>query len=51
MSAPCAVEGSIDNNPLHSELLEIVRIARHDFLIDVSLARGMGERPIGAVFA
>jgi len=45
------VEGSIDENPLHRELLEIARMARHDFLVDVSLARGTWQRPIAAVFA
>jgi len=43
-----AVEGSIDDNPLHRELLEIARMARHDFLLDVALAR---DRSIAAVFA
>jgi nickel-dependent lactate racemase len=43
-----AREGSIDDNPLHAELLEIARMARHDFLIDVSLAQ---DRRIAAVFA
>jgi len=36
---------------LHRELLEIARLARHDFLVDVALARGNGQRPIAAVFA
>ena len=44
-------EGSIDQNPLHHELLEIAGMARHDFLVDVALARGMGQRPIAGVFA
>lgn len=43
-----AVEGSIDDNPLHRELLEIARMARHDFLLDVALGR---DRSIAAVFA
>jgi nickel-dependent lactate racemase len=43
-----AVEGSIDANPLHRELLEIARMARHDFLLDVALAR---DRSIAGVFA
>jgi len=43
-----ATEGSIDDNPLHAELLEIAGMARHDFLIDVSLAQ---DRRIAAVFA
>jgi nickel-dependent lactate racemase len=46
-----AVEGSIEENPLHLELLEIARMARHDFLVDVALAQGTGQRPIAAVFA
>ncbi len=41
-------EGSIDGNPLHRELIEIARMARHDFLLDVSLAL---DRRIAAVFA
>jgi nickel-dependent lactate racemase len=51
MRDPRAVEGSIEENPLHRELLEIARMARHDFLVDAALARGMGQRPIAAVFA
>ena len=43
-----AVEGSIDDNPLHRELLEIARLARHDFLVDVALAR---DRSIAGIFA
>jgi len=43
-----SVEGSIDDNPLHRELLEIARIARHDFLLDVALTR---DRAIAGVFA
>lgn len=43
-----AVEGSVADNPLHRELLEIARIARHDFLVDVSLTR---DRKIARVFA
>ena len=43
-----AVEGSIDDNPLHRELLEIARMARHDFIVDVALAR---DRSIAGVFA
>jgi len=48
MRDPRAREGSIDDNPLHAELLEIARMARHDFIVDVSLTR---ERKIAAVFA
>ncbi len=43
-----AVEGSIEDNPLHRELLEIARMARHDFILDVALAR---DRSIVGVFA
>ncbi len=43
-----ASEGSIDDNPLHRELLEISRLARHDLLLDVSLTR---DRRIAGVFA
>lgn len=35
-------EGSIDDNPLHDELLEIARMARHDFIVDVALTRTRG---------
>ena len=51
MRDPRAVEGSIEDNPLHRELLEISRLARHDFLVDVALARGAPRRPIAQVFA
>jgi nickel-dependent lactate racemase len=45
-------EGSIDDNPLHHELLEIAALARHDFLLDVTLGAGKpGSRPITGVFA
>ncbi|MCP5117407.1 MAG: nickel-dependent lactate racemase, partial [bacterium] len=43
-----AVEGSIDDNPLHRELLEIAGVARHDFMVDVALSR---SRKIAGVFA
>jgi nickel-dependent lactate racemase len=43
-----ACEGSIDDNPLHRELLEIAGMARHDFILDVALAR---TREIAGVFA
>jgi nickel-dependent lactate racemase len=43
-----AVEGSIEDNPLHRELLEIARMARHEFILDVALAR---DRSIAGVFA
>ncbi|HLK70066.1 MAG TPA: nickel-dependent lactate racemase [Bryobacteraceae bacterium] len=48
MRDPRAVEGSIEDNPLHRELLEIARMARHDFILDVALAR---DRSIAGVFA
>ncbi|HZY72824.1 MAG TPA: nickel-dependent lactate racemase [Edaphobacter sp.] len=43
-----ATEGSIDRNPLHAELLEMARLARHDFMLDVTLTR---TRRISGVFA
>jgi len=43
-----AVEGSVEDNPLHAELLEIAGLARHDFALDVALAPG---RRICGVFA
>src|ERR1700730_1677090 len=47
-----AVEGSIDQNPLHRALLEVASMARHDFVVDVALGRGApGARPICSVFA
>ncbi len=48
MRDPRACEGSIEGNKLHQELLEIARMARHDFMIDVSITR---ERHISGVFA
>ncbi len=51
MRDPRAAEGSIEENPLHQELLEISRLARHDFLVDVALGRGTPRRPIAGVFA
>src|SRR3954471_14493859 len=45
-------EGSIDDNPLHDELLEISRMAGHSFILDVALARGEGgQRLIAGAFA
>jgi nickel-dependent lactate racemase len=47
-------EGSIADNPLHAELLEIARMAGHHFLVDAALSRGTadyGRRPVSAVFA
>jgi nickel-dependent lactate racemase len=48
MREPMATEGSIDENPLHAELLEMAAMARHDFMLDVTLTR---EREISGVFA
>jgi nickel-dependent lactate racemase len=48
MREPLATEGSIANNPLHAELLEIARMARHDFMLDVTLTQ---DRRISGVFA
>lgn len=48
MRDPRAVEGSIEDNPLHAELLEIARMTRHDFIVDVALTR---DRKIAGVFA
>ncbi len=53
MRNPKATEGSIEGNPLHQELLEIARMAGHDFMVDVSLTRTQheGRRSIAGVFA
>lgn len=48
MREPAATEGSIDGNPLHAELLEIAGMARHDFILDVTMTR---LRDISGVFA
>lgn len=48
MRDPKAVEGSFPDNPLHRELLEIARLAGHDFMVDVALT---DSREIAAVFA
>ncbi len=48
MRDPRAVEGSIEGNSVHAELLEIARMARHDFMLDVAIAR---DRSISGVFA
>jgi nickel-dependent lactate racemase len=45
---PLATEGSIAGNPLHAELIEIAAIARHDFILDVTLTQ---SRKITGVFA
>ncbi len=43
-----ATEGSIRDNPLHAELLEVARMAGHDFMLDVTLTK---TREISGVFA
>ena len=48
MREPLATEGSIQGNPLHAELLEIAAMARHDFMLDVTLTQ---DRQISGVFA
>ncbi|HSB13036.1 MAG TPA: nickel-dependent lactate racemase [Bryobacteraceae bacterium] len=48
MRDPRSAEGSIDDNPLHRELLEIARMAGHTFIADTALTR---DRRIAGVFA
>jgi lactate racemase len=48
MREPLATEGSVADNPLHHELLEIAAMARHDFILDVTLTK---DRRISGVFA
>ena len=48
MREPLATEGSIVDNPLHDELLEIAAMARHDFILDVTLTQ---DRKISGIFA
>jgi nickel-dependent lactate racemase len=48
MREPAAIEGSIDANPLHAELLEIAAMVRHDFVLDVALTK---TREVAGVFA
>lgn len=48
MREALATEGSIEENPLHAELLEIARMVRHDFMLDVTLTH---EREISGIFA
>jgi nickel-dependent lactate racemase len=48
MRQSSASEGSIDGNPLHSELVAIAAMARHDFMLDVALTR---KREIAGIFA
>lgn len=49
MREPLATEGSIEGNPLQEELLEITAMARHDFMLDVTLTPQ--ERAVSGVFA
>ncbi len=48
MREPLSTEGSIEGNPLHAELLEAAALARHDFILDVTMTP---ERKISGVFA
>ena len=48
MREEMATEGSVHSNPLHHELLEIALMARHDFMLDVTLTR---SREISGIFA
>jgi lactate racemase len=48
MREPMATEGSITENPLHAELLEIARMAGHDFILDVTLTQ---SREVSGIFA
>lgn len=48
MREALATEGSIAHNPLHAELLEIASMARHDFMLDVTLTQ---SREISGIFA
>lgn len=45
---PACREGSIEGNPLHHELLEIARMAGHDFAVNVTLDR---QRRLTGLFA
>lgn len=48
MREPKATEGSIKDNPLHAQLLEIARMAGHHFMLDVTLTQ---SREVSGVFA
>jgi lactate racemase len=48
MREPKATEGSITDNPLHAQLLEIARMAGHHFMLDVTLTQ---SREISGIFA
>ncbi len=45
---PACREGSIEGNPLHRELLEIARMAGHDFIVNVTLDQ---EHRVTGLFA
>ena len=44
MREPKAIEGSVTENPLHQELLDIARMARHDFMLDTAVNPDPGDR-------
>ncbi len=48
MREPMATEGSIADNPLHAQLLEIARMAGHHFMLDVTLTQ---SREVSGIFA
>jgi lactate racemase len=48
MREPKAIEGLIEDNPLHAELVEIASLVRHDFMLDVALTK---SREIAGIFA
>jgi lactate racemase len=48
MREPLATEGSITDNPLHAQLLEIARMAGHHFMLDVTLTQ---TREVSGIFA
>jgi lactate racemase len=48
MREPKATEGSIADNPLHAQLLEIARMAGHHFMLDVTLTQ---SREVSGIFA
>lgn len=48
MRDPLSAEGFIEGNILHRELLEIARLARHDFILDVVLTR---DRKLSGIYA
>src|SRR3984957_2607459 len=48
MREPLATEGSIADNPLHAQLLEIAGMAGHDFILYVTLTQ---TREVSGIFA